>query len=262
MNIWFRLSPEEVEDFQVPAPVAHASKNKFFGTAPLTNLYFDGPWLLLSFQEFQPCSAVVTFQPCAIEFSFINEFERFNPLAEMESSTLNLSRQETQGLIDLLTTLATQMPNNRQHIQPAFTQIDPSQWTHFHLTPTPDLLSRQKVYLQTRDPAVESRESTMVSLIILTTPLQTCTRRGFSRRQPLRYQVQLRQFSLDALQDPEFDPITQGHNGVELDRYSLLDLADVLQSTLKETAVSPSSLPTRAAFAADYVRPVSAYTPA
>jgi len=242
MNIWFKLSPEQAQDYQVPDTVAQEPANSFYSTTPLKNLYHDGPWLLLSFQAVHDLPAVVTFQPCAVEFSFINEFDSFNPLAAAEGGKLLLNREEVDGLTELLDSYAVQMPNGTFRTFDTFEKIDQSQWENFHIYANPTLAARQQVFLQVHDPAADARKESLVSLIVITTPPVGTISRGFRRQTNLQYTIAFRQFSLSQLSDPLFSPLEEAVSRIELDRYGLIELAMLLQKVVEDTNQFPFGL--------------------
>lgn len=242
MNIWFKLSPDQVQDYQVPDPIANAPTNSFYSTTPLSNLYHDGPWLLLSFQAMAKRPFVVTFQPCAVEFSFINEFKAFNPLSTAAGGKITLIREEMNGLVELLNSYAAQMPTGKPRAFNTFEQIEPAQWENFHIYTNLHLTARQRVYLQVHDPAADLRDESLVSMIVVTIPPVGATTRGFRRHEVTQYTIAFRQFSLSQLSDPKFSPLEQAVSRIELDRYGLIELALLLQDILEDTSHFPFGL--------------------
>ena len=236
MNIWFKLSPDQASDFQVPHHVASAPSRDFYSTLPLSNLYHGGPWLLLSFQHVQERPFLVTFQPCTVELSFINEFESFNPLSNTQSGHLRLDKNEIQGLIELLVNYADQMPNG--HVPPhhTFEEIAPEHWHNFHIYNTQAQTGRQRVFLQITDPTSDMHDDSIVSIMIVS---ENNTRQNFNHSGP-SIQIAFRQFSIEQLSDPLFSPMDQAVSQIVLDKYGLVELAMLLEKVFEDKQYYPS----------------------
>ncbi|MCP5095776.1 MAG: hypothetical protein GY943_09505 [Chloroflexi bacterium] len=239
MNIWFKLSPDEATDFQVPWNIAKKDQNRFYSTSKLTNLYHDGPWLLLSFEGNQARPEVAKFQSCTVEFKFINEFESFNPLSEESGGKLLLNRHEIGGLVELLTAYADQLPAGYGLLRNTFEPIDQKQWQNFHIYLDQATASRQRVFLQACDPLIDLRDDSIVTMMIVTLPPKGKVFRGHQRISTTQYEITFRQFSLKALNDPNFSPMNQGVSSIDLDRNGFLDLAMLLEELVEDSDEFP-----------------------
>jgi hypothetical protein len=234
MNIWFKLSPDDAADFQVPHNVASQNHTRFYSTAKLRNLYHDGPWLLLSFESNHLRPEVAKFQSCTVEFKYINEFDVYNPLSEASGGKLILNRSEMSGLIELLTTYAQQLPSSFGLLRNTFEPIDKSQWDNFHIQPDQALASRQRVFLQVCDPLLDLRDDSLVTLVIVTMPPKGTIFRGHPRISTTQFEIAFRQFPLKRLNDPAFSPLNQAISCIDLDRNGFLDLAMLFEDLLED----------------------------
>jgi len=241
VNIWFKLSPDQTTDFQVPWKVASAPESSFYSTMPLTNLYHSGPWLLLSLQSVVERPSVVTFQPCTVKLSYINEFESFNPLNAVQGGQLNLNSDEINGLVELLVNYADQMPNGHVRPQYTFEEIKPEQWENFHLYEDPAISARQRVFLQVHDLAADLRDDPLVSMVIIKTAPNEAGAHRFGDTNNISYSVAFRQFSLAQLGDPQFSPLNQAVSRIDLDKYGLVELAMLLQKIMGDKSHFPLS---------------------
>ena len=232
MNIWFKLSPDQTTDFQVPWEIASAPESSFYSTMPLKNLYHSGPWLLLSLQSVGERPFIVTFQPCTVKLSYINEFESYNPLHTVQGGQLNLNREEINGLIELLVTYADQMPNGHVRPQHTFEEIKPEQWDNFHLYGDPAISARQRVFLQVHDLAADLHDEPMVSMVVIKTAPMATGAQGFRTKNHASFSVAFRQFSLAQIGDPQFSPLNQAVSRIDLDKYGLVELAMLLQKIM------------------------------
>ncbi len=241
MNIWFKLSPDETSDFQVPWEIASAPESSFYSTMPLVNLYHSGPWLLVSLQRVVERPFIVTFQPCTVKLDYINEFESFNPLHTVQGGQVSLNRAEINGLIELLVSYADQMPNGHVRSLQTFEEIKPEQWDNFHLYEDPAISARQHVFLQVHDPVADLRDEPMVSMVVVkTTPVKTSAQE-YCGPYHASYNVTFRQFSLAQLGDPQFSPLSQAVNRIDLDKYGLVELAMLLQKIMGDIPHFPLS---------------------
>ncbi|KAA3659251.1 MAG: hypothetical protein DWQ04_22920 [Chloroflexi bacterium] len=242
MNIWFKLSPDQTTDFQVPWSIASAPESSFYSTMPLKNLYHSGPWLLLSLQSFVERPSIVTFQPCTVKLSYINEFDSFNPLHTVQGGQLNLNGAEISGLVELLVNYADQMPNGHVRPQYTFEEIKPDQWDNFHLYEDPATSARQRVFLQVHDLAADLRQEPLVSLIVIkTAPFNEASSQRLGCTNSVTYSVAFRQFSIAHLSDPQFSPLNQAVSRIDLDKYGLVELAMLLQKIMGDKPHFPLS---------------------
>lgn len=234
MNIWFKLSPRQAHHFQVPWSVANSSNYHFYSTTSLDNLYDADPWILLSFQQQSKRESVITFRPSIVRRQYINEFDAYNPLAMAPGDSLTVTRQELSGLTELLTSYAQHMTPRRQEGSATFERVAVEEWPHFHIYPDPITTVRQRVYLQVIDPLADLRQETAVSLLIVTLPPINAIYRGYRRQSAPRFQITLCQFPLYQLHDPDFSPLVQGKEQLDLDRTGFYDLALLFESLLTE----------------------------
>ena len=239
MNIWFKLSPDEANDFQVPWNVAKNHQNRFYSTSKLKNLYHDGPWLLLSFEGNRARPEVAKFQSCTVEFKYINEFDSYNPLSEESGGKLILNRNEMSGLTELLTAYADQLPATFGLAHNTFEPVEQRQWQKYHIYCDPAIASRQRVFLQVCDPLLTLREETLMTLMIVTLPTKGKIFRGHRRTTTMQYEIAFRQFSLEALNDPNFSPMDQAVSAIDLDKNGFLDLAMLLEELVEDADEFP-----------------------
>lgn len=240
MNIWVRLSPDQTHDFQVPWDIANQPQNQFYSTATLNNLYFDGPWLLLSIRPVSEMAHVVSFQPCIVEFHYINEFDAYNPLHHACGQSLSLSRRERLGLAELLGEYGAQMMTAEQRPFAPFTPLHVDQWSAFHL-PTSGQWHKRTVYIQTTDPIGDQRPFPMTTLLVVTKAAATNGR--FAATSALQTHLQLCQFPTHALQQPQYNPLTTAQGKVELDAAGMRALSQIIAQSAIEQPVGHQTPP-------------------
>lgn len=222
MTTWIQLTKDKSHSFyRVPIELAEADDNNFFGTEhhPLD---IDGPWLFLAFLRNRDQPRVFTFQIYTIEAEAL-EFEGFNPLAET-CGALSLNRQALADLASLLLMYAQRLPPVNNISQKMFEQIEDSRQTDLHLHPEWFPNSRDYCYYQTYDPLGESRADSIATILVLST--------GQCSQPPSRLYFKIAQFSLDALQDPSFDPLDYSLPRINLDRSGMQELAGILEVQL------------------------------
>lgn len=245
MNMWIRLSAEESHDFQIPWDVAKSSLTQFFSTATLTNLYFDGSWPLLGFKFDSKNPHTVCFQPCRVDFDFINEVDDYNPLEEGLGHKISLNRRELIDLISILEDIAQDMAAGYERPFRTLTPLTPLQHHQFRIPSQQKETINQRVFIQTAPLFNQSAENPQITLVILSS-LQIKSRSH--QNSPRRFHLQVCQFNKCDLLNESFNPLQHAKNSITLDSRGVREIATLLRNFMCDEETSTSlfnvSLPT------------------
>jgi hypothetical protein len=226
MKSWIQLFADTVHTYYgVPIEVATGEDNTFFGLEhhPLD---LDGPWPILALLQDRVRPDVVIFQVFSVLPEAL-ELESFNPLTG-KGGYLSLNQQELAGLVSLLQMYAQQLPPARRSTQSMFGKIEDSRLSDFHLHPEWFPHTKRYHYYQIYDPLAESTESSIDTILILSTghtgPPEV----------PSNLFFQIAQFPKQALQDQSFTPLDHALSRIHLDRSGMQELASLLQAHLDQ----------------------------
>ena len=234
MTMWIKLSPEETHDFQVPWEVASSQHTQFFSTATLSNLYVEQRWPLLSFTFLKDNPQIVSFQPCRVEFDFINEVEDYNPLDEMIGHKISLNRREYLDLIALLEDVSHEMSASYKRPLNALKRLTPLQHKQFRIPWQTQKNKRQRILIQTNKPTLQNGRQPLITLIILTGINEPHVANHLNQIPPTKYQIQICEFSEHDLLNDSFDPLQHATNHIDFNSRGLREFAKVLREFMNE----------------------------
>ena len=234
MTMWIKLSPEETHDFQVPWDVASSQQTQFYSTATLSNLYVEQRWPLLSFSFIKENPQIVSFQPCRVEFDFINEVEDYNPLEELIGHKTALNRREYLDLIALLEEVSHEMSASYKRPLNALKRLTPLQHKQFRIPWKIKKGTKQWVFIQTNKPTSQTASQPPITLIILTSANNTSFTNHFNQIPATKYQIQICSFSEHDLLNNSFDPLQHATNNIEFNSRGLREFAKVLREFMDE----------------------------
>ncbi|MEM7333985.1 MAG: hypothetical protein AAF490_18010 [Chloroflexota bacterium] len=234
MTMWIKLSPEETHDFQVPWEVASSQNTQFYSTANLSNLYVEQRWPLLNFTFHKDNPQVVSFQPCRVEFDFINEVEDYNPLEEFIGHKISLNRREYVDLIGLLEEVSHDMSASYKRPLNALKRLTPLQHKQFRVPWNAKINSRQRVFIQADKPSPQNGYQPLITLILLTASNETPFHNHFNQVPATKYQIQICEFSEHDLLNEFFDPLQHATNSIDFNSRGLREFAKVLREFMNE----------------------------
>lgn len=233
MNMWIKLTAEESHDFQIPWEVANSASSHFYSTATLSNLYFDGSWPLLGFTFHEQTPNVVAFQPCRVDFDFINNFDDYDPLNELIGHNITLNRQELLGLIGVLEDISHEFSTARARPFTTLNPLTPLQHKQFRIPWMPKD-SRQRVLMQTERPQTNETDPETINLIILSSIQNLTFKSSFKPITTYRYHFQVCEFTPHDLLNESFDPLQHATNRINLESRSVRELAKVIRDFMLE----------------------------
>ncbi len=234
MTMWIKLSAEESHDFQIPWDVASSQYTQFYSTATLSNLYVDQAWPLLSFTFQKENPQVVSFQPCRVDFDFINEIEDYNPLEEIIGHKISLNRREYFDLIGLLEEVSHDMSATYKRPLNSLKLLTPLQHKQFRIPWNSDKNERQRVFIQTNKPKAADQSQNMITLIILKATSATPFKNHFNQIPGTKYQIQICEFSEHDLLNDSFNPFQHATNNISLNSRGLREFAKILREFMDE----------------------------
>lgn len=215
---WIRIAPEQAQSlYGIPAIIANAEENVFFGTPIDLPQGYDVPRPLLAFLGNKEHPDIVTFHVQTIEpetWEFQGKLP--NPLT-MNGGLLSLDKAGLHGLVEILLSFQEQHPFNGLKRQQMFKPIESSKLDEFRLHPDWFPNTRQEHYIQIYDPLTSPSDS-FITILILSQDI------GFTI-----ISFEIRQFPSLALQDLDFQPLDRGRSKINLDGNGLQELIAILQ---------------------------------
>ena len=215
---WIQIPPQLAQSlYGIPANIANAKENIFFGTPIDLPHGYDVSRPLLAFLRNKEHPEIATFHIQTIEpETWEYQGKLPNPLT-MEGGLVSLYKTGLKGLIEILSSYHEQYQLNAMERRQMLKPIESSKLNEFRLHPDWFPNTRLEHYLQIYDPAVKSDNSIITILIISKTI-------GFSK-----IGLEIRQFSSLALQDPSYQPLDRGYSKINLDRNGFQELIAILQ---------------------------------
>jgi hypothetical protein len=222
---WIQLTSEQAQSlYGIPAEIANNAEDIFFGM-PINLPYgYDDMRPLVVFLQNKEHPDIVTLFVKTIhpESCENDDGTLINPFSVTIGGYLSLEKKDLTGLIAILSSLQNQLPPTLSQNRQAFMKIENSNLKEYHLHSEWFPNTRQEYYLQAYDPLVEQ------DIHSIATILKLSKSSGFST-----VFLQIAQFSLQELQDPNFQPLDRGQSRINLDRNGLQELVLLLQGQIR-----------------------------